>query len=161
MGAVAQIASNLIIALTWTFLLTPFSMENMYIGWIFGLIVVYFWQRRTGGYFYPRKLWEIIYLTYVFLREVTKSAFQVMSFVFTPGTIKTQPVLIPYETGLTSPFGIILLSNMITITPGTFVVEISPDNKVLLIHAFHAPDVEALKRDVREYFEANIRKVLG
>jgi multicomponent Na+:H+ antiporter subunit E len=161
MGVIAQISANLIVALMWVFLLTPFSVTNIFVGWLLGLVVVYFWRRRASSYFYPRKLWEIIVLTFVFLREVTKSAFLVMRHVFTPGTIKIQPVLIAYETGLTTPLGIILLSNMITITPGSFVVEISPDNKVLLIHVFHAPEPELFERDVRVYFEANIKKVLG
>jgi multicomponent Na+:H+ antiporter subunit E len=50
---------------------------------------------------------------------------------------------------------------MITITPGSFVVEVSPDNKTLLIHVFDFADEEEFKREIREYFEDNIRRVLG
>ena len=148
----------------WTFLYTSFTIENFVGGWILGLVIVYGWQRlwkRLGpGYFYPRKLWEIIFLILIFLREVGKSCFIVMRLVFTPGH-KMRSGLITYETQLTTPLGLILLSNMITITPGSFVIEISPDNKVLLIHVFDsADDPESFKRDVRVYFEDNIRKVV-
>jgi len=121
---------------------------------------VYFWQRRGSGYFYPRKLWEIAFLLLIFLREVVKSCFLVMRFAFARGN-KMRSGLITYETKLTTPLGLILLCNMITITPGSFVIEVSPDNKILLIHVFHFTDAETFKRDVRVCFEENIRKVLG
>jgi multicomponent Na+:H+ antiporter subunit E len=160
----AQIAANLVIALMWALLFTPFAIENFVFGLLLGLIVVYFWQklwqRESLDCFYPRRLWDIIYLCYVFLREIIKSCWEVMRLVFTPG-LKMRSGLIAYETDLKTPLGIILLSNMITVTPGSFVIEISPDNKVLLIHVFDIVDEGAatFKRDVRENFENNIRKV--
>ena len=160
----AQISANLILALMWAFLFTPLTIENFVFGWLLGLVCVYFWHRlwpKKDSGFYPRKLWDIIFLILIFLREITKSCFTVMRLVFTPGH-KMRSGLIHYETELTTPLGVILLSNMITITPGSFVIEISPDNKILLIHVFDIVDAEAetFKREVRTYFEDNIRKVV-
>jgi len=161
----AQISANFLLAFMWGFLFTPFAIENFIFGWLLGLVSVYFWQRlwprRDSGYFYPRKLWNIIFLMWIFLREITKSCFLVMRLVFTPGH-KMRSGLITYETELTTPLGVILLSNMITITPGSFVIEISPDNKVLLIHVFDLTDAEgeSFKHEVRVYFENNIRRAL-
>jgi multicomponent Na+:H+ antiporter subunit E len=118
---------------------------------------VYFWQRRISRYFYIRQLWDIIFLLLIFLREIIKSCFLVMRLVFTPGH-KMRSILITYETELTTPWQVILLSNMITISPGSFVIDISPDNKVLLIHVFDSPDAETFQRGIRTHFEDNIRR---
>jgi len=160
----AQIAANFILALMWAFLFTPLAFENFVFGWLLGLVIVYFWnklwQRHSPECFYLRRVWDIFFLCLIFLREIAKSCWVVMRLVFTPGH-KMRSGLIAYETELKTPLGIILLSNMITITPGSFVIEISPDNKVLLIHVFDIVDegAETFKRDVREYFEENIKKV--
>ena len=160
----AQIAANLVIALMWAFLFTPFAFENFVFGYMLGAVVVYFWQKlwqkQPPDRFYLHKVWDVLFLCYMFLREIIKSCWIVFRLVFTPG-LKMRSGLIAYETKLKTPLGIILLSNMITITPGSFVIEVSPDNKVLLIHVFDIVDegAESFKRDVREYFEANIRKV--
>ena len=160
----AQIAANFILALMWAFLFTPFAFENFVFGWLLGLVIVYFWQKLWQGEspsrFYLRRVWDILFLAFIFLREIIKSCWGVMRLVFTPGH-KMRSGLIAYETELKTPLGIILLSNMITITPGSFVIEVSPDNKMLLIHVFDIVDegAETFKRDVRVYFEDNIRKV--
>jgi len=162
----AQIAANLVLALMWAFLFTPFVIENFVFGFILGAVVVFFWQKlwqsQSGapGCFYLRRIWDIFFLMLIFLREVVKSCYAVMRLVFTPGH-KMRSGLITFETELKTPLGLILLSNMITVTPGSFVIEISPDNKVLLIHVFDIVDegAETFKRDVRVYFEDNIRKV--
>ena len=153
-----QIVMNLIFALMWMFLFTPVAIQNFFGGWLFGLVIVYFWQRRSPGYFYLQKVWDIIFLMLVFLREVIKSCFVVMRLVFTPGN-KMRSGLITYETELTAPWQLVMLSSMITISPGSFVIEISPDNKVFLIHVFDFADEESFRRDIRVYFEDNIKRV--
>jgi len=161
---VAQASANLVIALMWAFLFTPFAIENFVFGALLGAVVVYFWQklwqRQAPERFYLHRVWGVFFLLFIFLREIIKSCWAVMRLVFTPGH-KMRSGLIAYETKLKTPLGIILLSNMITITPGSFVIEISPDNRFLLIHVFDIVDegAETFKRDVRVYFEDNIRKV--
>ena len=154
-----QIAINLIFALMWTFFHTPFTINDFLCGWLLGLIIVFFWQKQSSSYFYLRQLWDIIFLMLIFFREVFKSCLQVTRVVLTPG-MKMRSGLITYETALTTPWHVVLLANMITITPGSFVIEISPDNRVFLIHVFNLTDAESFKREIRVYFEDNIRKVI-
>ena len=153
-----QIAINSVFALVWMFLHAPYNVYNFLGGWLLGLVIVYFWQRQAPGGFYLRKVWDVIFLILVFLWEVFKSCFAVMRLVFTPGN-KMRSGLITYETELTAPWQLVMLSSMITISPGSFVIEISPDNKVFLIHVFDFADEESFRQDIRVYFEDNIKRV--
>ena len=52
-----------------------------------------------------------------------------------------------------------MLSNLITLTPGTLVVDVSPDNKVLYIHAIDIEDAEETIDSIRNSFEKAILEV--
>jgi multicomponent Na+:H+ antiporter subunit E len=54
-----------------------------------------------------------------------------------------------------------LLAALITLTPGSVVIEISPDNKVLYIHAMDIPELSDGVFRSKLQFEEAIRKVTG
>ncbi|MET0172908.1 MAG: Na+/H+ antiporter subunit E, partial [Agrobacterium vaccinii] len=47
-------------------------------------------------------------------------------------------------------------ANLITLTPGTLSVDVSPDRATLYVHALDCSDVEATKRSIAEGFERKI-----
>ena len=47
---------------------------------------------------------------------------------------------------------------LITLTPGTLVVQVSKDSSVLYIHALHMPDKDALQKDIYDNFESSIKE---
>jgi multicomponent Na+:H+ antiporter subunit E len=70
-----------------------------------------------------------------------------------------QPAIFALETDLEKDWEITLLSNLITLTPGTLVIEVSEDNKTLYIHAMDIDDVEQAKLDIKNSFEKAIKEV--
>jgi multicomponent Na+:H+ antiporter subunit E len=48
---------------------------------------------------------------------------------------------------------------LITLTPGTLVVDISDDNKTLYIHALHMPEADDAVASIRNSFEKAILEV--
>ena len=72
---------------------------------------------------------------------------------------KMKPGIFSYQTVLTKPWEITLLANLITLTPGTLVIEVSPDNKTLYIHAMNIDDVEAEREGIKNSFEKAILEV--
>ena len=53
-----------------------------------------------------------------------------------------------------------MLANLITMTPGTLSLDISPDRKTLYVHAMYIRDPEALRRDIQENFEPRVLALL-
>ncbi|MBR2681238.1 MAG: Na+/H+ antiporter subunit E, partial [Exiguobacterium sp.] len=69
-----------------------------------------------------------------------------------------QPGIFRYETSLDRGWKVSLLSMLITLTPGTLVVQVSKDSSVLYIHALHMPDKDALQKDIYDNFESSIKE---
>ena len=51
------------------------------------------------------------------------------------------------------------MANLITLTPGTLVVDISDDRSILYIHAVDIDDAEKAISDIRISFEEAIKEV--
>lgn len=60
---------------------------------------------------------------------------------------------------LHSPEAITLLAGTITMTPGTVTADMTPDGRVLLIHALHAPDPDAVRDDIKTRYEARLKRI--
>jgi multicomponent K+:H+ antiporter subunit E len=60
---------------------------------------------------------------------------------------------------ITNPQGIAVLAAMITMTPGTLSVDITPDRGWLLVHAFNVDDEAALVRDIQQRYERPLREI--
>ena len=63
------------------------------------------------------------------------------------------------DVDLEKDWQITLLSSLITLTPGTVVVDISEDNKTLYVHAIHLPDIEKAKDEINNTFVKAIQEV--
>lgn len=70
-----------------------------------------------------------------------------------------RPAIFAMETVLTKDWQIMLLSNLITLTPGTLVIDVSEDNKTLFIHAMNIGEVEDEINSIKNSFEKAILEV--
>ncbi len=103
-------------------------------------------------------LGKAVGLTLYFLWQVVLANLQVTKLVFSPKSA-LKPGIIAMPIKLTSPGQIALLSAMITLTPGTIVVDVSEDWERIYIHAIDASDeAEALR--VPRRFEEMILEVI-
>lgn len=87
-----------------------------------------------------------IRLVFHYLIDFTWSNLVIAKQVLSP-RIKTDPVLIEMATKAESPFEVLALSNLISFTPGTLIVEIEPGEK-MVVHALNDdPDLPCQIRD--------------
>lgn len=63
-----------------------------------------------------------------------------------------KPGIIKYPIPTSSPYGAGPVGYFITLSPGSFLVDIDWDEKVLLVHVLDASDPDALRRDAEKYF---------
>jgi multicomponent Na+:H+ antiporter subunit E len=105
-----------------------------------------------------RKCLAVVKLLLLFLKELILSNIAVTLHVLRP-RLKLQPGIFAYRTELTSDLEVTLLANLITLTPGTQTMEISPDGRILYIHAMDIQDVDTVRAQIRGSFEKAIMEV--
>ncbi|MEX2591090.1 MAG: Na+/H+ antiporter subunit E, partial [Chitinophagales bacterium] len=85
------------------------------------------------------------------------SNLEIIYYVITPG-LQFESAVLALPLDLKSDLEIALLANLITLTPGTLTLDISPDKKFLYFHTINVPkgDVEAAKQQIKNGFEKRI-----
>ncbi|MDQ0216542.1 multicomponent Na+:H+ antiporter subunit E [Oikeobacillus pervagus] len=153
-----QILLNFFLAFLWMFLQVSFDATTFIVGYILGLVIVYAMRRFFHSRFYLYRVFAVIKLTLIFLRELVLSNLSVLKVILKP-KLDMQPGIFALPTELESEWEITLLANLITLTPGTLVLDVSPDNKVLYVHAMDVPDVEDAIEGIKNSFEKAIMEV--
>lgn len=153
-----QVLINLIIGVLWMFLQDHWSVLTFFSGYLFGLLVLYILRRFLNTKFYPITLLAIIKLFIVFIYELFTSSVIVIRHVIRP-RIKIQPGICTLETDLEGDLEVTLLALLLNLTPGSVVVEVSPDSKKFYIHAMDIPEANKSLSKSKERFEMAIKKV--
>lgn len=153
-----QILLNVLIALTWMFLSVSFKPTTFIVGYILGLLMLFMLRKSFSSRFYMDRLWAVIKLASLFLKELVLSNFSVLKLIVQP-TMPIRPAIFEMPTVLEQEWEITLLSSLITLTPGTVVIDISDDNKTLYIHSIDFEDIDEAVESIRNTFEKAILEV--
>ncbi|NPC93973.1 Na+/H+ antiporter subunit E [Bacillus sp. WMMC1349] len=153
-----QILFNFILALCWMFLINDYSAVGFLSGYAIGLFSLFLLRRFFKQRFYLINIWAIIVLLFIFIKELLLANLAVLKTILSP-TLKNKPGIFAFETELTADWEITTLANLITLTPGTLVVDISEDRSTLYIHAVDIDDAEQAINDIRHSFEKAIKEV--
>jgi multicomponent Na+:H+ antiporter subunit E len=153
-----QILLNFFLAFLWMFLQVSFTSTSFIIGYILGLIVTFAFRRFFNSRFYMERVFAVISLILLFLKELILSNISVLKTLLRP-KLDIKPGIFALPTDLKKDWEITLLANLITLTPGTLVVDISYDNKILYIHTLDIPDVDEAIDDIKNTFEKAIMEV--
>jgi multicomponent Na+:H+ antiporter subunit E len=131
-------------------------LPNLILGLALGLIAL--WLLRDPQDRRPQlRIGVSIRLAVLFVVELFKSAWRVAK-IAVRRDLALKPAVIAYPLGLTSDAEITLLANLITLTPGTLSVDVSDDRRTLFIHCVDVDDVDTVVTDIRDGFEATIRR---
>ena len=153
-----QILINFILAFLWMFLQNKYSFSSFLIGYLLGMFIMLAFRPFLKERFYLGRVYSVFKLIAIFIRELILSNLSVLKVIFKP-SLDMQPGIFALETVLTKDWEITILANMITLTPGTLVIDISEDNKILYIHAMDVPDVDEAVESIRNSFEKVIKEV--
>lgn len=153
-----QFLLNLLLAFTWMFLTNSWTFTSYFIGYVIGMILLFGMRRFFSHRFYMKNIVAIIKLLVIFIKELALSNLSVLKMVLSP-KMNIQPGIFALKTELKKDWEITVLANLITLTPGTLVLEISEDNKILYVHALHLPDVTEAIFSIKNSFEKAIMEV--
>lgn len=150
---------NLALALVWVALTGRMTAVDFTIGFLIGSVVVFFVQRAGGV---PRpflKVYQSIDLLLFFIWQLILSNLKIAHDVMTPRHLM-RPAFVAVPLDAKSDVEIGLLSNLITLTPGTLALGVSPDRTTLYVHALYVADRDELVADIKLGFERRVIEVL-
>jgi multicomponent Na+:H+ antiporter subunit E len=153
-----QIVLNVLLALVWMLLVNDSSFPGFVVGYAIGLAFLFALRRFFTGEFYLRKIWAICKLLLLFHNELVLSNVAVIRQILRP-RLNIRPGIFALSTELESDWEITMLSCLITLTPGTLTLEVSPDQETLYIHAMDIEDAELLRQQIKGSFERAIMEV--
>ncbi len=74
---------------------------------------------------------------------------------------RLRPGVVAIPLDLTGDAEVTILSNLVTLTPGTLSLDASIDDRVLYVHVVNISDVEAVRHEIKHGFERRIRRTFG
>jgi multicomponent Na+:H+ antiporter subunit E len=150
---------NLLLALAWVAATGVFSFENLVVGFLMGFLALYISRRVVGSPRYFNKVGQVISLLGFFLWELLLANLRVAHDVLTPRHYM-RPGVIAVPLDAETDNEITMLSNLLTLTPGTLSLDVSVDRKVLYVHAMYIDDAEDVRRKIKDGFERRVLEVL-
>ncbi|MDO5657617.1 MAG: Na+/H+ antiporter subunit E [Paracoccus sp. (in: a-proteobacteria)] len=134
---------NLLLAIIWAALNEDSSLGALFTGFVLGFAIL--WITRPllggGGYYFKRALaWGR--LVVLFTNELFWSCVTVAKDVMRKETA-ARPAIIEMPLDVKTDAGILMLTNLITLTPGTLTLDVSEDRKTAIIHAMFCDDPQA------------------
>lgn len=141
---------NLMLALAWAVLSGNFSGPSFLFGFALGYGVLALLERELPilrGY--SRRLPRFIMFLGFFVKELVKANFKVAFDVVTPlwymkpGVI-AMPIIAETDVEIT------MVANFISLTPGTLILDVSSDRRVLFIHAMFLYDEDEVIAELKE-----------
>jgi len=144
---------NLGLAVLWASFDGSFTVASLAVGFVIGFGALWMIQPLLGGpspYFRRAYTWSRLFV--MFHYELLVSSIAVIWDVITP-TQLSRPAIIEMPLDVKSDVGILLVTNLISLTPGTLSLDISDDRKTLYVHAMFADNPEEIVRTLKDGME--------
>lgn len=157
--------ATIVLTLVWAGLFGSFSAETLLSGFAVSGAAVYYVGRGRGGggcrfgKFRLGKIPKLLGFAGYYLSELVKSNLVIAYDVVTPRH-HMKPGVIAVPIRAETDLEITLLANLITMTPGTLSLDLSPDRKTLYVHAMYIDDPDALRKEISENLERRVLEIL-
>jgi len=138
-----------------------FAPANLLIGFLLGLLVLFFARRVIGTPNYLIKVRQVVGLQLFMIWELILANLRVAYEVLTPN-YNMRPGVIAVPLDAKSDAEITLLACLITLTPGTLSLDVAADRSALYIHIMYIDDddLDVVRRRIKEGYERRVLEVL-
>ncbi|MFO7670925.1 MAG: Na+/H+ antiporter subunit E [Bacteroidales bacterium] len=106
-----------------------------------------------------KKTYYIIYLLGYYLVKLVAANLYIAWDILTP-VMHINPGVIEVETGTKKDFGLLLLSNLVSMTPGTLSIDIVPSRDILRVHVLYMDRKEETLKEIAKIRELT-NKIAG
>ncbi len=153
-----------ILLIIWLLLTSSFHWQELLVGILVSMVLALLLHKRYSELGLPplglkRIVWSIVYVAVLF-KEIIVANIDVAYRVIHP-KMPIKPGIVVIKTGLRQDIAKLILANSITLTPGTFTLDILEDR--ILIHWINVRSEETAEatRIVGERFEKYLRVIFA
>lgn len=151
---------NILISLLWALLTGSVSIGNLTIGFVLGYFALTLLYPATSGKSsYSQKSMQFVGFSLYFTKELVVSSWRVAWDIIKPLPLM-RPGIVGIPLDAETDLEITMLANLITLTPGTLSLDVSPDRKTLYIHAMYVINPDDLRAEIKEGMERRLLELL-
>ena len=150
---------NIFLSLGFSAVLGQFNLSGFLAGFIVGYIALWLTKPLYGPTRYFERLPKVIGLIIFFAKELLVSNLRVLWDVITPTHI-SRPGIIGIPLDARTDTEIMLVANLISLTPGTLSLDLSEDRRVLYIHVMFLDDIEETRQQIKQGLERRVLEVM-
>ena len=148
-----------ILTVVWLLLVNRWSLNSLLFGFFLGLVIPFvtaaFWTDRPPLHrplkiaeYFAIAIWDICVANVVVAQLILFRR---------AGSLRPHFIAIPLE--LRRPEAIAALAATITLPPGTVSADLSAEGHYLLVHCLHAPDPDAVVREIKHRYERRLKEI--
>lgn len=148
---------NIALAVVWM-ALWGFSATNFAMGFLLGYLLMSITQKAFPPTTYFGKIRKVASFSAFFLHELITANIQIARIVlaYRPA-LRPSIVAVPLEAH--TDVEITLIANLISLTPGTLSLELSPDRRLLYVHGMDVEDSQEFVDKIKSGLEARALEV--
>lgn len=150
---------NLLLSFIWVALTGSLYFMNFFFGFLLGFSVLWILNRSEEDHRYFTRAPQTIMFIFYFAYEMIVANLQVAYDVITPKYF-FKPGIVRYPLQADTDVEISILSTIISLTPGTLILDISEDKKWLYIHVMYLGDKERFIQRIKNGFEKKLLAIL-
>mgnify|MGYP005839609841 CR=1 FL=1 len=150
---------NIVLALVWVSLQGQFRPGQFVTGFVIGYLVLVICQPALPKSSYTRKAWQVLNLLGYLMWHILLANVQIAWRVLKPH-LDIHPAVIAVPLRARTDAEITALANLITLTPGTLSIDLSPDRSTLYVHALDLRDPKRFIRSLAQGLERRILEVM-
>ncbi len=149
-----------LMAITWCFLQGSVTLGNLILGGVLGALIFSISVSYNGMSRSLSQLKAVIQLIVFIVRELVVSCFRVAWDILTP-TVYARPRIVRIPIGDLDDVAITVLSNAISLTPGSLALEVKDDHQYLYVHLMYAEDRDAAVKAIYFNLGNRVRAACG
>lgn len=150
---------NVLLALAWSALMGNFDPPYLVFGFVLGYLILWLFYQKSPTPKYFREVPLVIEFVIFFLWEVFLSNIRLTITILSP-KMNLRPAVVAVPLDLKSEVGIVILSHMITLTPGTLSLDISSNRHTIYVHVYDLDDPNKFVERIKSKFERRVREII-
>jgi multicomponent Na+:H+ antiporter subunit E len=150
---------NILLTMIWIALTGSFTYINLLFGFIISFFILWIISRNNPDNRYFTIAFNVFSFFFYFLYEMLKANLQVAYEVMT-SNLHMKPGIVRLEMEARTDLEITFLASLISLTPGTLVIDVSDDRKVMYVHGMYLQDREKFIESIKSGLEKPLLKIM-
>lgn len=135
-----------------------FTLSGLLVGFGLGYLALWLTRPLYGETRYFQRVPKAARLLGYFLVELVRSNLRVLWDVVTPGHI-SRPGIVGIPLSAESDLELLLVANLISLTPGTLSIDLAEDHRTLFVHVMFLDDPEGFRKEIKNGLERLVLEV--